>query len=808
MLADLRYALRLLLKAPGFSLLTLLTLAAGLTFAIYMAAAIHSIGLVKLPWPNFDRLAVVKEMFDGRDNNHRIRYADFVEFRKAQTSFEALYPIQPAKVSIGGKRYPENFSAARLASEVWGLHGVRPSLGRRLEASDEKPGAAPVMVISTELWQRHFGSDAAIIGSQVKVDGTMTTIVGVMPKGFRFPIGEQVWLPFVAPAQYAPGDDNRVTAVGWLKPGVSVETASQELGLIAQRLATSWPKSNRIIGARVVPFVHAVVQGLGGMYAVLGGAASLLLLLVWINAGNLLLARASERQQETAIRSALGAPRSRLMRHMLAEGFLLSLGACLIGLFFAAWALAATNDVILAMPSSADMPFWIHFQLSWPVAILAMLLTLFSTLVIGLLPAWRNARTDLMLVLRDGTRGGQGRDAGRFSGALVVVQIAVSSMLLIAAVVLTYAMHQTLTADYGCRVKDVGTARLDTRMNLANYRDDASRKLLWQRLDTALRSLPGQPRFAMSNALPGDGMTEGTEIQPEGMSITGKRYPASGTYSANTGYFDALEIPILAGRAFNDQDRADSLPVTIVDSTFAEQFWPKQSAIGKRVLVDPGSSKAVWRTVVGVSRPVMHGSPAGDQNEKSPNLFVPLSQQTFQTMRIALVGSGNMATTLEQLRQAVSRADANLAPTELYSFEQLHLDNTGGLDLLGAWCVALGLISLLLAVSGIYGITARAVALRTHEVGVRRAVGASDGAILRLLLRRGVRQLLIGLPLGLLLGWGITVGMAEFLYQTGLAVPLSMLVISLLITAVILAATLIPARRALKLIPSAALRYQ
>ncbi|MDN3575637.1 ADOP family duplicated permease [Chitinimonas viridis] len=808
MWTDLRYALRLLLKAPGFSLLTLLTLAAGLAFAIYMAAAIHAIALTRLPWPSFDRLVVIKETYDGRENGSEIRYSDFVEYSKAQTRFEHLYPTQRNRVAIGGKRYPENFVAARLTAGSWALHGVQPLLGRKLEAGDELSGAAPVMVIGADLWQQHFAKDPAIIGSQIKVDGVTTTIVGVMPAGFRFPISEQLWLPFAAPKHFAPGDDNRVTILARLKPAVDITEAGADISVIAQRLAASWPKTNKVIGAMVVPFVQSPTQGVSTMYLTLGGAAGLLLLLVWINAGNLLLARASERQQETAIRSALGAPRHRLLRHMLAEGLLLSVGACLVGLFFAAWALAATNQVLLAMPSAPEAPFWLQFGLSLPIVLVAMGLTLVSTLVIGLLPAWRNARTDLMMVLRDGTRHGQGRAAGRLSGSLVVIQIAVSSMLLVAACVLTYAMYQTLHADYGCRVKDVATARLGDRNGISGYRDKVAREQLFQRLDTALRSLPGQPHFALTNALPGDGRTEGTLIQPEGHAITDDRYPNAGLYSVNSTYFAALEIPILSGRALNDQDRADTLKVAVVDTAFANRHWPGVSPLGKRFRINAAEPDGEWITVVGVSRPVVQGSPSGGDDSVQTNVYRPLRQSVPDTLRIALVGGGDMASTLALLRQAISRADANLAPTELFSFEQLHEDNTGGLDLMGAWFVALGLISLLLAVSGIYGITARAVTLRTHEVGVRRAIGATDGAIVWLLLRRGVRQLLIGLPLGMLLGWGVTTAMAELLYQVGLAVPLAMLLVSLLISAVILLATLIPARRAIALIPSAALRYE
>ncbi|MBV8467149.1 MAG: ABC transporter permease [Burkholderiales bacterium] len=808
MLSDLKYAMRLLLKAPGFSLLTLFTLASGLAFAIYVSAVVKAVVLVDLPWPHFDRLSVVKEFKVGSPSTSSIHYSDYLEYSKAQTSFEALYPTRQSTVSIGGKRYPESFLASNLAAGAWALHGVQPIMGRTLVAADEQSGAAPVMVIGADLWRQHFGADPAIVGSQAKVDGVMTTIVGVMPAGFRFPSAEQIWLPFIAPIKYTPGDSNVVKAIGLLKPGVSTSQASADVNVVAERLATTWPNTNKDHGASVAPFAQFGIQSAAPLYATLGSAAGLLLLLVWINTGNLLLARAGERQQETAVRSALGAPSHRLFRLILCEGLVLAFGACILGLFFAAWALSATDQAFQSVPQFSDMPFWLRFHMTPSSVLVGLVLTVLSTLTISVLPAWRNAKTELMTVLRDGTRHGQGRAAGRLSGALVITQIAVSSMLLVAACVLTYAIHQMLQADYGCRSDGVATARIELTNSALPYQTDAARLQLWQRLDASLRNLPGAPHYAMASELPGDGRQVEADVLPDGFSVTNKQYPSAGVHAVNASFFKGLDIPLVSGRAFSDQDRADTLKVAVVDAQFAERFWPKQSPLGKRIRLNAAKADGQLVTVVGISRNVLQGAPSGGDASQEGNVYVPITQAPPGAVGIALAGSGDMAASLEQLRQTIGAADANLAAIDLLSFDQLHSENVGGLNVMSGLCVALGLISLLLAVSGIYGITSRAVTLRTHEVGVRRAVGATDGAVLRLLFRRSVRQLLIGLPVGLLLGWLVTVVMADFLYRADLAVPAAMFAVSVAIALVILLATLIPARRAIALIPSAALRYQ
>ncbi|MBV1775113.1 ABC transporter permease [Burkholderiaceae bacterium DAT-1] len=806
---DLRYALRLQLKAPGFSLLTILTLSAGIAFAIYMYAVAHAIGFAHLPWPNFERLAAINELFDGRTNGDQVRYAAFVEFQKNQTHFEQLLPGQSRNASIGTARLAESFRVYYTSPGMWAIHGVQPIMGRTLQGADSEAGAPLAVVINADIWKKRLGGDASIIGSHIKVNGVTGTIVGIMPAGFRFPTSEQIWLPFKPPVKYAPGDDNRVSVMGWLKPDASLDDASNEIGVMAKRQAAEWGKASQNLGAKIVPFVHGNSRAGLGLYLTLGGAAGLLLMLTWINTSNLLLARSNERQQEITIRAALGAPQHRLVRQMVCEGLILSLVAAAIAICIAGWTLDLSSKALMDTPGARDfLPFWFQFGIGWRESIVAILLAVLTTVMVGLVPARNAVKLDVMQVLRDGTRHGQSKSGSKFSSFLVIAQIALSCTLLVAACVLPWSIYQIARADYGCRTHDIATARLALNGVGSTYTTDALRAQYWQRLERGLAAQSGGLRLALGDTLPGDGMSMGAPMYPEAMVVNKGHEPVADRYVVNGDYFRTLDIKLIQGRTFTQDDRLDTLPVAVVDSALATSFWPKASPIGKRVYVMNDPDKAGhWVTVVGVVTPVLHGAPSGTNERGLGTLFQPISQSIPTELSIAVAGP-DVQTAIQGLSAAVQLADSAIAPSRLMSFDELHDANQGGFNILAAWCVALGLISLLLATSGIYGMTARSVALRTWEVGLRRSVGASDSAILRMLVKRGVRQLLIGLPTGLLMGWGVTIAMQEFLYRSELAIPLAIVLIAMVISSVLFMAILIPARRAIALTPNAALRYE
>ncbi len=814
---DLCQALQALLRRPGLVVLSLMTLGCGLGFAIYAAGVYYSFSAGDIPFPDAERLVAVEASRDGERTQARsVHYLDLLEYQAHSPSFESLQPIQVATVTLGGHRQaPANFPAAFVPPEVWPWLGAaaRPELGRALQASDSRPGAAPVVVIGAQIWRRFLAADPAVIGSRIKINGVDTEIVGVMPGALRFPMTQTLWLPFQPPAGpwsrghgLSMGSSQHVLALGKLKAGASRKQAAEELKLVSQQLAHVFPANNARVGALVLPYTAWGMPDVDIIYLGLSGAAVLLLALVCINTSNLLLARANERRQELAVRAAMGASRGRLIMQMLGETLLLCLGAAGLGAFFSAWALDATQ---LAVQATADgrLPFWIHFTLR-PQALMAGLgLTLLTALATGLLPAWRASAVDLNAVLRDG-RGSQGRASGRFARALVWVQIALSSLLLLASGLQSFSVHQRLTAGTGTRMDGVLTARLTPRQ--AQYRGDseaarAARQALWTRLEARLNegAQSASARVAMSSSLPGGGMTETDEILPEGLAVQDDRYPESGHYRVNAGFFQALEVPLLAGREFGPQDRSDSLKVAVVNKNFAEQHWPGQDPLGKRfALVQDGAPKRVgaWITVVGVSAHVLQGI-GREHGQRAANFYLPISQSDTNEMGIAWVGVPDNAASRERLSRAVAQADPDLALEQVFSAEERQRIAHGGEEVMAAMCLVLGLLTLSLAASGIYGVTSRAVQLRTQEIGVRRAVGASDAQLMRLLLTQALRHLALALPLGLLAG---ALLLSD---EIGPGMPLLMgaMLVAALIASMVLLSTWLPARRALRQSPTAAL---
>ncbi|MEJ6004547.1 FtsX-like permease family protein [Paucibacter sp. AS339] len=814
---DLRHTVQALLRRPGHALLSLVTLSCGLGFAIYAAGVYFSFSAGDIPFPEPERLVAVEASRDGERTQARsVHYLDLLEYQGHTPSFESLQPIQVATVTLGGhQQYPANFQAAFVPAEVWAWLGqaAKPELGRALQASDSRPGAAPVAVIGAQLWRRFLAADPAIIGSRVKINGVDTEIVGVLPGELRFPMTQELWLPFQPPVGpltrghgHSMGTAQHVLALGKLKFGASRAQAEGELRLVAQQLGHAFPANNAHVGALVLPYAAWGMPDVDMIYLGLAGAAALLLALVCINTSNLLLARANERRQELAVRAALGAPRGRLILQMLAETLLLCLAAAALGVFFSAWALDATQ---LAVQATADgrLPFWIHFEMRPQALLVGLGLSLLTALATGLLPAWRASAVDLNAVLRDG-RGSQGRASGRFARALVWVQIALSSLLLLASGLQTYTVHQRLTAGTGARMEGVLTARLTPRQ--AQYRGDndaarTAREALWTRLEARLIEAADSAgaRVAMSTSLPGGGMIDSDLILPEGMTVQDERYPVGGNYRVNAGFFQAMEVKLLAGREFGPQDRADSLKVAVINRNFAQEHWPGQDPLGKRfAIVEDGAKKDVgaWITVVGVTPHVLQGI-GRERGLRAANFYLPISQTAPTDMGIALVGVPDNAASRELLGRAVAQADPSLALEQVFSAEERQRIAHGGEEVMAAMSLVLGLLTLGLAASGIYGVTSRAVQLRSQEIGVRRAVGASDAQLMRLLLAQALRLLALALPLGLIAGALVLsddVG-------PGLPLGLGVTAVAALISALVLLSTWLPARRALRQSPTAAL---
>ncbi len=831
---DLRLALLSLARTPWQALLTLLTLACGLGFAVYCYCIYLGFTQGSLPLQAPERVVGIEATLDGeRTQALSVLYADLLEFQGSLKSVDALAPLTTLSATVGSpRRAPVVVSAAQIASPFWHWTTVKPLQGRLLQPEDELPGAPPVVLIGESLWREQLLGSTQALGQVLRINGVDRTVVGVLPEAVRLPLNQQLWLPFQPPRaeqlqrqeHVSLGTAGHVMLLARLKPQAGLASLQDELDLAGQQLAQRYPRSHAQQRLLAVGYTSWGLTDAGTITLALAAAALLLLCLVSLNAGNLLLGRANERRHDIALRLALGAPRGRLVLQSLMESLVLSLLATVVGAFFAAWALSLTQQAAEAS-SDGRMPFWIHFELRPAALVFALLLAVLTALLTGGLPAWRGSDADTADVLKDSQRGTPGRRAGRFSRILVVVQMGLAALLLWVSGAQLYAAKARLSQGTGARMDDVLTAQVhwqapqpsapasaaqasgtstgdasaDRAPESAARRHQAA-QALWAKLERQLSSqaqAAGIHGAALATALPGGAARSVDLVSIEGQDSSPERAAVSHSYAVSPGFFQALDIRLLEGRGFSSQDSEDRQAVAVVNKTFAQQHWPGQSALGRRFAwLDPEHPQDLkWITVVGVCDAVAHGMVRLDRQRQAV-AYQPLSQTPVTPTRLELawVGGGDAASQREWLARAITETDPDLALQGVRSAWERQQMALAGAEVMAGVCSALGLMSLLLAVSGIYGVTHRAVALRQHELAVRTAVGAPPGALMALLLGRSVWQLGLALLLGLPAGWlalgAMDLQSADFLWGAAAS--------ALLIAAVALLATWVPARQALR----------
>lgn len=798
------YALRLLAKAPGLSLLTTLVFAIGFGLAVYMYVLIKLLAFGDLPFPEGDRIVSIDAVINGVEHEGgRISLHDFREFAANQESFETFLPGSEDDMILAEGGAAKRAKGTYGGSALFSLTGVNPQLGRAFGPTDEQAGAVPVAVLSHDLWQQFFAGDPNIIGRSAKINDIQTTIVGVMPEGFRFPLDTGVWLPFPYSGVVHPGDKPLVQIYGLLKPGVSIADANRDLERQAEQLALTHPETNQGHGVKVWPFTQSQMANSMSAIAVMIGATVFILLLVCVNVVNLLIARAGERQKEIAIRASLGAPRHRLIRQMLLESLSLALAGGLVGLLFAAWAMEWSRLQIEGF--GEDIPFWWNFSITWETMLFAGVLVIGVGLVVGLVPAWRASGGDLAGFLRDGTRGAQGRRVARFTRSLVGFEILLCTALLITSGVLVRSVQLSVDADFGAQTQGVlmgrttltGSAYQESEQEIVRFAEQVKGELE-SGLDLESEAA------VVTTLLPGLSGLRSPALA-ENMDASDKQFPRVLAGSVLPGYFDALDIRLLAGRDLLPSDDASSLPVAVINESLARQFWPESSALGKRVKLNPQDPDSPWVTVVGVSEQVLHGQPF-EENRSKPVMYLPLSQRPQRELIVAVRSTRQLSS--DVLIDAVSRADVDVPVWGVEVLTDLITRNNSGMRFAGGLFIAFAFLGLMLASSGIYAVTARSVQLRTHEIGVRRALGADERSIMTMLFKESGKQLAIGCGLGLLLGGMLVKMLSTVLYNFSGEAPILFTLVVLLLSAIVAVATLIPALRAVRVSPNVALHYE
>jgi putative ABC transport system permease protein len=806
MLRDLKYAVRTLSKNYGFTAAASLMLAFGLGLVLFMFGAVKGFFLIQLPFVEPERIMHVEAANPKLDRNSlEINWFDYLEMKRSQRSFEDLAAWSGGTINMSADEQPERYDGIFITANGFDVLKVKPVLGRGFLPGEDVAGAALPVLIGDNLWRNRFNADPGVIGKAVRVNGRDATIVGVMAPGFKFPINNNIWIPQQRPVTDTRADTITVEVYGRLKPGVDVPQAKQDLGAILDQLAKDFPDTNLDLIPVVKPYKDEYVGDVTRKIILTMFAAVLLVLLIaCANVANLILARSTDRTRELAVRTALGASRWQIVRAMLAESLVIAFIGAGIGLLIAHFGIEALDRALVANDNSA--PYFVDFSVDWRVGAFAFVIAVVTAFIAGLLPALRASRLDVHDVLKDAGRGSAGRGLTRLTRMLVIGEIALSCVLLVAAGLTVRSTLKATELDIGADISSVLTGRIGLFDEV--YPTLEARQQFYQKLEARLAEIPGARSVAITSSLPLTFMG-GTAVLPEGKAPPDKPsgYLFTGRIVSTPGMFETLGIQVREGRGFTAADRADSGLVAIVNPTFVETYFKDRPAVGGHFKIDatdPERARDV--TIIGVVNHVRHEG--GDLTDMDPVVYIPLAQDDLKFASFAIKTDGDPYALSAAAREAVQAVDADLPIYWLRSLDDWLSRALFDHRLLGTLFGIFALFALLLAAAGIYAVLAFAVGTRTREIGVRRALGAQDQGILRMVLGQGLRQLALGLGIGLVLAVGFAQAMTSFLLDIPTYDPVTYLVVLGTLGAVTALACTVPALRALKIDPMVALRYE
>jgi putative ABC transport system permease protein len=795
-LNDLRYAIRTLRKSPGFTAVAVVCLALGIGANTTVFSAVNTLLLRPLPFADPDRVMLVEGRTARGEDFESLSYPEYRDIADAGV-FAATSAHTSRTVNLGGIDEPERLRASRVSASLFPLLGLRPVLGRNL-GPEEDEGGGTVVLLSDGLWRRRFAADPRVVGRAVTINGEPHTVIGVMPRGVRFPETTDLWLPLAPGEAREHRDWRQYEVLARLRPGTSVAQARAAAAALAARMAERYPEASAGRGLSVRPYREQVASQVRPMMLVMLGAVGFVLLIACANVANLLLARATMRRREISIRLALGASRARVVRQLLSESLLLALGGGGLGALLGAWGMTGVR----ALLPLDELAYWMEFGVDGRVLLMTLAAALGAAAVFGLAPALQATKPDLVAALRDGARGSTGgRRGGRVRGSIVVAQLALSLVLLVGATLMMRSFLRLHAATPGFRTEHVLT--FETSLQGARYAEDSAVAAAYDALLARLRSVPGVEAVGAVSQLPVGMCCSTTLYFPEGKAYRGAVAPSARISVVSPSYFDALGIPLLAGRAFDRRDTHEAPPVAIVNRTLADREWPRESPIGKRLRW--GADDTTWVTVVGVVPPVK-------QRELTeldrPQVYVPHAQAGWRSMGVVVRAAGSPAALAGAVRAAARAFDPDLPVSRLRTMDELVRRRMFQPRVYGIMFGVFGLAALLLASLGLYGVMAYAVAQRTQEIGVRMALGARPADVLRLIVRTGARLAAIGLAIGLPAAFATARVLRGALYGVGVADPATFVGIPILLAAVALLASYVPARRAARVDPVVALRAE
>jgi len=804
-LQDLRYGARMLRKNSGFTLIAVLTLALGIGANTAIFSVVNGVLLKPLPYREPEQLI---RLFESSQTQPKFPMArgNFQNYREENATLAglALYTRRDMELSQDGK--PERLAALGVTAGFFELLGVRPLLGREFRREDELPNNSSVVILSHALWQRRFNGDPDVVGKAVTLAGRPFTIVGVMPPGAQHVGGDyrsmphgatvDLWGPLEIPPQAERGA-HFCNAIGRLKPGVTLDQGAADLNMIAGRLARQFPNTNQGWRIAIQPLREEIAGRARTTLLALFGAVVFVLLIACVNVANLLLARATGREREIAVRAAVGAGRGRIVRQLLTESLLLAMVGGAAGIMLAQWAIDALRKL-----GPEQLPRMQSVSIDGRILLFTLGVTMVTGVLFGLAPALQGGQVNLNESLKEGGRGGGGQRR-RLRDTLVITEVALALTLLAGAGLLIRSFWKLQQADPGFNPDRVLTASLslpDTR-----YGDATKVAAFQQRLLERLAALPGAQSVGLTSDLPWTGYDENAGFLIEGKTFPPNNEPEGRYHFVSSEYFRTIGVPLIAGRFFNADDRQNARPVVLINRAMAERYWPGESAVGKRFTFSSQPKERDWFTVVGVVGDVKDfpHSPAA-----APAFYWPTMQQTPRQFILAVRSGADPLNLIEAVRDEVRALDKDLPLAEVKTLETIAATAVAGrrftLRLVGLFA----LTAMALAAIGIYSVLSRLVAQRAHEVGLRMALGAQLGDVLKLVIRQGMTLVLFGLALGLGAAFALTRLIKGLLFEVSATDPLAFAMAAALLAVAALLACYVPARRATKVDPMFALRHE
>jgi putative ABC transport system permease protein len=804
LLQDLRYGARALRKNPAFTAVAMLALALGIGANTAMFSVAYGILLRPLPYAGADRVAVVYMRFFPRDfafGTMCIR--DYLMWKESNRAFEEPALFRNQVMDIGGtERIPEQVQAASVTAGFFSTLQVRPMIGRTFAAGEDKPNSASMAVLSEALWRRRFAASPSVLGRIILVNGVPSTVVGVMPGEFHFPRRDtEVWanLPLNPPTRYGPWF---YRAVARLKPGVTLPQAQAELGNIAQRMMQQNSSYKRLVLPALILRDALLGPTLKPTILVLAGAVGLVLLIAVVNVANLMLARATVREREMALRLSLGAGRGRLVRQLLAESILLAVMGGMAGLALAWGAIA-----LIRAWNPGNFPLIDSVRLDWNVLGFMVLVSVLTGILFGLAPALQSARADLNSTLKEGGRGsGAGQARGRTRAGLVISEIAIALMLLVGAGLLLRSFANLQRVNGGFSTPPGQMVHMLISPGSRKYNDAGAGLAFYDEVLRRARNVPGVEMAAVTDALPPDRQGDADTFAIEGQTLSpGEINPIISDVTVHPDFFQTLRIPLIQGRYFTEHDNQGAAPVAIVSEGFVRRFMPNQKALGKRIRQSGPGSGDNWMEIVGVVGNVKY---LGLTVDTDPAYYMPFSQSYAPRMFLVARTSGDAARLAESLRRDIQSIDPDVTLAWVGTMEEA-LQTSVSQPRFDTMLLALFAgIALLLAAVGIYGLIAYSVAQRTHEIGVRMALGAARADVVRMVVWHGASLAAIGIAIGLGGALALTRLLKTMLFGIGITDGLTFTAAPLGLMLVVLLATFVPALRATRISPVVALRYE